>query len=81
MNTPSKSTVPVRRHARQHARQHAPRVCDTVDMALTEESADQNCIRELISLSERSARRVDDGMNAIEASEEQHAAAEAQAMC
>ena len=50
-------------------------------MALTEESADQNCIRELISLSERSARRVDEGMNAIEASEEQHAAAEAQAMC
>lgn len=65
---------------RRRARPQTTLARDAVDLALADEATDVNCIRELVALAERSARRVDDGMNAIEASEEQHAVAEAQTM-
>jgi hypothetical protein len=53
---------------------------DVVDANLADELADTICIRGLVANAERSSQIVDDGMNETEASEERHAAEEAQAM-
>jgi hypothetical protein len=65
------------------ARPHVPlrgRRTERLDASLAEESADVGCLDRLSADAARSAQDVDDGMNATEASEERHAAAEAHAM-
>ena len=56
------------------------RLADVLDASFADESADVDCLGRLQADAERSAQVVDDGMNATEASEERHAAAEANAM-
>lgn len=56
------------------------RAVDAIDVALADESADLNCIRDLVAMTERSVQLVDDGVNTVEVSEERLAVAEAQAM-
>lgn len=56
------------------------RLADVVDASFADESADMHCLDRLLADAERSAQLVDDGMNATEAREERHAAAEASAM-
>lgn len=74
-NPTGNPTVPARPHASLPGR-----LADVIDASFAEESADVHCLDRLAADAERSAQVVDDGMNATEASEDRHAAAEANAM-
>jgi len=74
-SVPSVPAVPAKPHAALPGR-----LADVLDASFADESADVDCLGRLQADAERSAQVVDDGMNATEASEERHAAAEANAM-